>query len=260
MKRDPGTPSHLFANAALTLGVLSLLPPLAPLWVVLGVVAALLAGALTARSPERYAGRPKIWAGVALCGLGAILFIGESALFLHWKVQQQYEQRVDVSTLRMAEVSQALERYRQEQGAYPDLKGIAAAKTLLEPNYVHDCPVTDGFGGPLSVTSQPDGFALSCQPPPQPGSQHLPVPLVLRSSFLPAPPAPPEQEVPPDQGPARAAAESQPAGGGDATPSTAPGQEVPPARTEPANEAQPATAPPPSATPAAPQAPPATGR
>lgn len=260
MKRDPGTPSHLFANAALTLGVLSLLPPLAPLWVALGVAAALLAGALTVRSPERYAGRPKIWAGVALCGLGAILFIGESALFLHWKIQQQYEQRVEVSTLRMAEVSQALERYRQEQGAYPDLKGIAAAKTLLEPNYVHDCPVTDGFGGPLSVTSQPDGFALSCQPPPQPGSRHLPVPLVLRGNFPPAPPAPPEQEAPPDQGPAGAAAESPPTGGGDVTPSAAPGQKAPPSPTEPADEAPPATAPQTSAAPAAPQAPPAGDR
>ena len=260
MKRDPGTPSHLFANAALTLGVLSLLPPLAPLWVVLGVAAALLAGALTTRSPERYAGRPKIWAGVALCGLGAILFIGESALFLHWKIQQQYEQRVEVSTLRMAEVSQALERYRQEQGAYPDLKGIAAAKTLLEPNYVHDCPVTDGFGGPISVASQPDGFALTCQPPPRPGSGHLPVPLVLRGSFLPAPPAPPEQEAPPDQGPAEAAAESSSTEGADRAPSATPGQAPRPSSTEPANEAPPATSSPPSAAPAAPQAPPATGR
>ncbi|MGC8722347.1 MAG: hypothetical protein ACP5VF_00535 [Acidobacteriota bacterium] len=260
MKRDPGTPSHLFANAALTLGVLSLLPPLAPLWVVLGVAAALLAGALSARSPERYAGRPKIWAGVALCGLGAILFIGESALFLHWKVRQQYEQRVEVSTLRMAEVSQALERYRQEQGAYPDLKGIAAAKALLEPNYVHDCPVTDGFGGPLSVTSKPDGFALSCQPPPRPGSPHFPAPLVLRGSFLPAPPAPPVQEAAPDQGPEGAAPESPPTEGGDAAPPAAPGQRAVPSPTDPAHEAPPAAAPPTSTAPAAPQVPPAAAR
>ena len=257
MKRDPDTPSHLFANAALTLGVLSLLPPLAPLWVVLGVAAALLAGALSARSPERYAGRPKIWAGVALCGLGAILFIGESALFLHWKIQQQYEQRVEISTLRLAEVGQALERYRQEQGAYPDLKGIAAAKALLDRGYAHDCPVTDGFGGPLSVTSRAGGFELSCQPPPQPGSRHLPAPLLLRSSFLPAPPTPPEQEAPPEQAPAGVTAKGPSEEGGNAEPSAAPGQEALPSDTAPANGAPPATAAPP---PAAPETPHAAGR
>ena len=160
----------------------------------------------------------------------------------------------------MAEVSQALERYRQEQGAYPALKGIAAAKNLLEPDYVHDCPVTDGFGGPLSVTSQPDGFELSCQPPPRPGSGHLPVPLALRGSFPPAPPAPPQQEAPPDQGPAEAAAESSSTEGADRAPSATRGQAPRPSSTEPANEAPPTTSSPPSAASAAPQTPPAANR
>jgi hypothetical protein len=168
----------------------------APLAAVVAALASLIGTFLCARYPEKHAGRRKILLALCLSLLGMSMFFAEGALFWRWKIGQAYEQRVAVTRLRLSQVAQALEQYRQEKGIYPDLSGIMRAKAELEPKYSSLLPVQDGFEGALSVECHPDGFILRAFPPPPPGSGLSPPPLTAEGSFQPAP-APPPQPVPP---------------------------------------------------------------
>lgn len=189
--REPGKPSELLATVALYAGALALLPLMAPAAAAVSALVALLASILMAYYPEKHAGRRKVYTGLALCLLGMGLFFAEGTLFWRWKIQQAYDQRLAISRLRLSQVAQAFEAYRQEMGSYPEVSGIFLARDLLEPKYALAFPSRDGFDGAISVTSRPEGFVASVSPPPPPGSAMAPPPIVTKRDFQPAPPPPP---------------------------------------------------------------------
>lgn len=174
--REHGKPSEALAVLALAAGGASLLPLLAPLAALLATLVSLCGLFLSSRYPEKYAGRRKIHVALCLCLLGMGLFFAEGALFWRWKIRQAYGQRVAITRLRLDQVAQALEQYRQERGTYPDLSGIMRARAELAPKYSNPLPALDGFGGAISVLSRPDGFTVMAQPPPPPGSELAPPP------------------------------------------------------------------------------------
>jgi hypothetical protein len=151
----------------------------------------LIATFLCSRYPEKHTGRPKILLALGLCLLGMALFFAEGALFWRWKIAQAYDQRVAVTRLRIGQVAQAMEQYRQEKGSYPEICGIMTAKAELEPRFTAQLPVLDGFDGAISVTSRPEGFRVMASLPPPPGSEIAPPPIVSESGFQPAPAPPP---------------------------------------------------------------------
>jgi hypothetical protein len=199
MKRwmAPGTPSDFPARLTLYLGWACFLPPLTPLMALFAAGAAVLSHALCSRYPERYTGKPKIYLGLMLALVALGLFVGEAALFFRWKDRQAYAQRLTVSRFRMAEISQALERYREEKGAYPDAPSMAALERALEPAYLQEVPLEDGFDAAFAGQSRPEGFTLQCFPPPEREGGEPPPPIQIRSAFqpAPAPPPPPEEAV-----------------------------------------------------------------
>jgi len=191
-RREPGKPSEFWAGLALGAGALSLVPLAAPAAAAASALLCLLAIFLSSRYPEKHAGRNKILLALGLCLLGVSLFFAEGALFWRWKIGQAYDQRVAVTRLRIGQVAQALEQYRQEKGAYPELCGIMTAKAELEPKFTSHLPVLDGFDGALSVASRPEGFQVIASLPPPPGSEIRPQPIVTKGGFQPAPsPLPP---------------------------------------------------------------------
>lgn len=207
--REPGKPSEILARLALYAGVLALLPLVAPVAAAISALISLLAILLISNYPEKHAGRRKVYLGLALCMIGMGLFFVEGTIFWRWKIRQAYEQRLSISRFRLAEVAQAFEAYRQEMGSYPEVSGIFRTRDLLQPKYSLALPATDGFDGALSVTSRPEGFAVSASPPPPPGSTLAPPPLVAESGFqpAPAPPPPPVEEAVPEASPSPATPE-----------------------------------------------------
>lgn len=201
--REAGKPSETAGNLTLGLGLASLLPLVAPVAAALACVIGAWGMAMGRRSPERHGGRRKILSGLGLCILGLLLFFAEGALFLRAKTRQAYQQRTAICRFRVVEIQQAMERYREVNGAYPDARGIMALAQVLEPKYIPECPVLDGFDQAFSVSSWPEGFILTCAPPPAPDSQGTPtVPMVVKSSFRPAPKLSPDFiGPPPAQGP-----------------------------------------------------------
>ncbi len=193
-----GEPSKYPANLTWWLGWVSLVPLAAPAAALLAAINALLSLFLCTRYPEKFAGKTRIWIGLALCALGMALFFTEAGLFFRWKIDQVYQEKVSISRFRLTAISSALERYRQENGGYPDLSGIMRLKGLLEPDYMPFCPVLDGFGGAISVTSSRKGFTLSCRPPAPPWSNQAPAPIVMGGHFQPGPLPPPPPESPPE--------------------------------------------------------------
>ena len=193
---SPDRPTDFPAKLTLWLGGGAFVPALGPAIALCCAAVGITGYVLCARYPERYTGKTKIYAGFALSLWALLLFFGESALFFQWKLRQEYEQRVSVSSLRLSEISQALERFRQENGAYPSALGILAVQGALEPKYSDDVPLLDGFGHAISAISQPDGFALRCFPPPFRGETLKRPPLAVQSAFKPAPPpaSPPAEE------------------------------------------------------------------
>jgi len=198
-RREPGKPSAFWAGLALSAGALSLVPLSAPIAATAAALLSLIAIFLCSRYPEKHTGRTKILLALGLCLLGMTLFFAEGALFWRWKISQSYDQRIAVTRLRLDQVAQALEQYRQEKGAYPEINGIMAAKAELEPKFAPHFPVLDGFDEAISVTSRPEGFRVTALVPPPPGSEILPPPIVTEGGFQPAPtPAPrvPVEEAP----------------------------------------------------------------
>ncbi len=196
--REAGRPSETAGNLTLGLGLASLLPLVAPFAAVLASAIGGWGMAMGRRRPEKHGGRRKILAGLGLCVVGLLLFFVEGALFLRAKTRQAYEQRTAISRLRMTEIQQAMERFREENGEYPEAKGIMSLSRLLQPKYVPLCPVLDGFDQAYSVTSWREGYVLSCNPPAAPDTpDHLPDPVVVKSSFHPAPKQPPDFIGPP---------------------------------------------------------------
>jgi hypothetical protein len=184
---SPDRPTDFPARLTLWLGAGALIPALGPAIALCCAAVGIAGCVLCARYPERYTGKTKIYAGFALSFAALLLFFGESVLFFQWKLSQEYEQRVSVSSLRLSEISQALEKFREENGAYPDALGILAVKGTLEPKYSDDVPLLDGFGQAISAMSHSDGFSLRCFPPPFRG-ETLPRPsLAVQSTFKPAP-------------------------------------------------------------------------
>lgn len=193
MKRwiAPDRPSDFPARLTLYLGWASFLPPFTPLTALLAAAAGILSHTLCTRNPERYTGKPKAYLGLALALVALALFLGEAALFLSWKQRQAYGQRLTVSRFRMDEISQALERYREEKGAYPEAPTLQALKQTLEPFYLAEVPVKDGFGRDLVGESRAGGFTLRCFPPPPKEGAEAPLPIEVHSAFQPAPVPPP---------------------------------------------------------------------
>jgi hypothetical protein len=188
-------PSNTFGRAALALGLASLIPVAGALMAVLATAVGAVGAVLASRNPERWTGRRQILAGLVLAVVGLVLFFAEGALFLRWKVDQSYDQKIAVSRLRMVEMGQALERYREDHGSYPQLSGIMNLRALLEPRYLQDCPVLDAFDQPISVDCRPSGFTLSCTPPPRQNGGRPVAPIAVHGTFQ---PAPSPQVLPPD--------------------------------------------------------------
>jgi hypothetical protein len=190
-------PRRYPANLTWWFGWLSLVPIVAPAASVLACLNAILSLFLCTRYPEKFTGKARIWMGLGVCALGMALFFAEAGLFFQWKVDQVYEQKMSISRFRLTAISGALERYRQENGGYPDVSGIMRLKALLEPDYMSECPVVDGFDGAISVSSSRKGFTLTCSPPAPPGSKERPSPILMGGHFqpgpLPPPPAPPPE-------------------------------------------------------------------
>ena len=181
-------PSDLFGKLTLGLGLVSLVPLAAPFACSLAAAAGAVGTILSGRSPERFGGRRWIMLGLALCVFGMALFFAEGAYFLRGKVRQSYEQKAAVSRLRLVEIRQALERYRQERGSYPRVSGIMNLKSLLEPRYLPDFPVLDGFEQAFTVDCRSSEFTLRCQPPPPPGhAEQRPPAIEVHGAFQPAP-------------------------------------------------------------------------
>jgi hypothetical protein len=126
-----------------------------------------------------------------------VLFFLEAGLFLDWKRRQLAAEREAASRLRLQRVAEALERYREEKGRYPEITGIHLLKAALEPRYTSDCPVLDGFDGALSVWSRADGYRVETSPLPLPGGGTAP-PLFTEGHFQPGPSQPPPQEAEPE--------------------------------------------------------------
>lgn len=194
LRLDQG-PSDVFGRATLGLGFASLLPLVGPLMVVLAAAAGITGTFLSTRNPARWSGRQKIYAGLGICLLGMALFFTEGALFLRWKVRQVYDQRMAVSRLRLNEIAQALERYREAHGSYPQVSGIMNLSALLQPRYLPDCPVLDAFDQAISVDCRPAGFILRFTPPPPKGGTEAPPAVEVHGTFQ---PAPSPQVLPPD--------------------------------------------------------------
>lgn len=196
--REAGKPSETAGNITLGLGLATLLPLAAPFAAALACVIGAWGMVMGRRSPERHGGRRKILAGLGLCILGLLLFFAEGALFLRAKTRQAYQQRTAICRFRLVEIHQAMERYREENGAYPDARGIMALARVLEPRYIPECPVLDGFDQAFSVSSWPEGFVLTCTPPPSPDVPGItPEPMLVKSRFQPAPKLPPDFIGPP---------------------------------------------------------------
>lgn len=197
-RREPGKPSVFWAGLALGAGALTLVPLAAPVTATAAALLSLVAIFLCSRYPEKHSGRTKVLLALGLCLVGMTLFFLEGVLFWRWKISQAYDQRVAITRLRMDQVAQAMEQYRQEKGAYPELSGIMTAKAALEPRFAAELPVLDGFEGAISVTSRPEGFRAMATLPPPPGSEIPPPPIVRESGFQPAPTPPPAplEEVP----------------------------------------------------------------
>lgn len=195
LRRPPAGPWDFPARLTWWLGIAALLPGLAPAASLLAAANGLFAHLLCSRRPERYTGKKWIWAGLALCLLAMTLFFLEAGLFLDGKRRQLGAEREAVSRLRLQQVAEALERYREEKGRYPEVTGIHLLKATLEPRYTSDCPVLDGFDGALSVWSRADGYRVETSPLPLPGGGTAP-PLFTEGHFQPGPlpPPPPEPE------------------------------------------------------------------
>ena len=193
MKRwiAPDRPSDFPARLTMYLGWASFVPPFTPLTALIAACTGILSHALCTRYPERYTGKPKVYLGLLLTIVAMALFVGEAALFLRWKEQQAYQQRLTVSRFRLDEISQALERYREEKGVYPDAPTLLDLKEKLEPLYLSEVPTKDGFDGTLSGESRAEGFVLQCLPPPPRQGGQAPPPLEVRNAFQPAPAPPP---------------------------------------------------------------------
>jgi hypothetical protein len=207
---SPDRPTDSPAKLALWLGAGSFIPAIGPAVAILCALVGAAAWVLCARYPERYTGKPRIYLAFALAAAGLLFFVGEASLFLRWKLGQEYEQKTSVSRFRLAELSQGLEKYREQNGAYPTALGVLALEETLEPKYLGEVPIVDGFGQALSAESRPEGFTLQAFPPPSRSGRASPEPLVVRSTFSPAPPPPPSP--PPAQPPGdESSAEAQPA-------------------------------------------------
>jgi hypothetical protein len=207
---------------ALTAGALTLVPLASPILATAVALLSLIVLLLSSRYPEKHAGRNKVLLALGLSLLGMTLFFVEGDLFWRWKISQAYDQRVAVTRLRIEQVAQAMEQYRQEKGAYPEISGIMMAKAELEPQFAPQLPVLDGFDGAISVMSHPEGFRVIASLPPPPGSEIVPQPMVRESGFQPAPTPPPPaqpQEGPPSD-PAIGEGSPDPAAGGLADPVT----------------------------------------
>src|SRR3954452_6836917 len=50
--------------------------------------------------------------------------------------------------------------YKQDHGAYPEVKSAEAAKALFEPIYVLHLPMTDAWGNGYDVTSEGGSFRV----------------------------------------------------------------------------------------------------
>lgn len=181
--------------------MLALLPLVAPIAAAVSALTSVLAGFLISNYPEKHTGRRMVYLGLSLCIFGMGLFFAEGTLFLHWKIQQAYDQRLSISRFRLSQVAQAFEAYRQEMGSYPEISGIFLTRDLLQPKYTLALPTLDGFDGAISVLSRPEGFVASASPPPPPGSGIAPPPIVTESGFQPAPAPPPPPPLPTDEAP-----------------------------------------------------------
>lgn len=239
---DMGKPSETFGTISLAAGWLALVPLAAPFAATISALSAILGTLLASRYPERYAGRRRILMGLVLSLVGLGSLFAEIPLFMRWKTHQAYEQRVEITKYRLSLLAEALERYRQEEGAYPTVSGAFLTKELLEQRGLGSVPWSDGFDGALSVDSRSEGFTIVAFPPPPPGSDERPAPIVTTGQFqpAPAPPAPPEAAPPTDAPPGQ-----EGRGQGGASPPGAPTGTVPIAQPAPRpSETPPAVMPP----------------
>lgn len=178
MKRPFG-PSRYPASFTLWLGFIAFVPPLALPAALLATLNAVVSLLLCSHRPEIYTGMKRITAGLLLSLAAVLLFFGESALFLRWKENQAYTQRVEITRLRMTTIEDNLEKYRSKLGSYPDVSGIMLLNKELESTIGTGCPVLDGFGKPFTFTSTAKSFRISSLPPSPPGKATPPAKIIL---------------------------------------------------------------------------------
>jgi hypothetical protein len=193
-----GKPTDAWGRLTLFLGLLSLLPALSPLMATAACLAGAVGTVLASRVPERFAGSRKIVAGLVLSAAGMGLFFLEADLFLRFKIRQERDQRMAISRFRLGEIQEALERYRQAEGVYPNCSGAMTLCAALEPKYLVGCQPLDGFDRPFTAASWPSGYTLTFSPPPPAPGEPAPEPVTLENRFFPAPvPEGPAAQGPP---------------------------------------------------------------
>lgn len=187
--RSHDQPRLLWAELTLWSGALSLLPVLGPAFSLLAALAGATGALLQKRRPAKYGGRPLLLTGLALAGLGGLLFHVETGLFLKWKVLQADAQRTALTRVRLAEWAGALENHRIDAGYYPDVTGLALLRDDLVPTFAQGLSLVDGWDRCFKLENDPWGYRLSLMAPPPDGS---PAPLPRTALFPVEPPKGPE--------------------------------------------------------------------
>lgn len=178
-----------WGRSALVLGFGSLVPLAGAVLALPASLAAFMSLWISRGRPERRDLRMRGWIGLGLTLLGLALAAGELFGFFAWKLKQAESQRVAVTRMRLRSIQDSMERYRASRGVYPDASGAPELESALVIGGVDAGALTDGWGRPFAVRSDPSGYTVrSSSPSVPPVEASAPVPVQ-------APPSAPSQAL-----------------------------------------------------------------
>lgn len=86
---------------------------------------------------------------------------GEEKTYTSGLVQGARAAEAQDTRQKLEQIGAALERYALDQGGYPQAASLAEAEALLGPAHARSLPRRDGWGRPLRLRSEPEGFVVS---------------------------------------------------------------------------------------------------
>ena len=158
-----------------TVSLMSLIPFAGAVFSIASLVTGIAGLNLARRFPERFGGLVRLRVSVFIALIGLVLSGAEFHTFFKIKLKQANNARCELTMMRLYEAAEAMERYGELNGTYPEGGSAAGIEEKLKQAGILCMPFKDGWEREMTVRSRMWDYSLTAMKSPKTAPKEFPV-------------------------------------------------------------------------------------